>query len=139
MQEVESGLEMYVSSKRMLFPRFYFLSPEEVLTIILSKDNFGYPKYEYIQLLFEGCHHYELQKLSASTNADYPETDESHYSVVSVSNSLGQSLELDQPLHNAALDNSTTSDGFELFLSEFEDKTRLALKSKIIKLVKVIF
>lgn len=39
MEEIQKALDMYLESKRQIFPRFYFLSNDDVLEILGQSQN----------------------------------------------------------------------------------------------------
>lgn len=55
LEHIEKNLDNFLQSKRKLFPRFYFLSNEDLLEIIgQSKD--PNPIIKHIKKIFEGVH-----------------------------------------------------------------------------------
>jgi dynein heavy chain len=51
--EVRKGLESYMEQKRDAFPRFYFLSDDEVLEILAKSDQMDIIQ-QYLKQMFDG-------------------------------------------------------------------------------------
>ena len=90
LERIQKSLENYLESKRQLFPRFYFLSNDDVLQILgQSKD----PKnvQQHFKSMFEG-----IKKLDMF--APDPLTGRRRYESVSMMSPDGETLQFDSPV-----------------------------------------
>lgn len=53
LEKVEKALNGYMESKRDAFPRFYFLSDDEVLEILAKSDDTNIVQ-QYLKTMFDG-------------------------------------------------------------------------------------
>ena len=52
LEEIQQSLENYLETKRTAFPRFYFLSNDELIDILANSNNFGIIQ-QHLKTLFD--------------------------------------------------------------------------------------
>lgn len=110
LDKIQHSLSNYLENKREEFPRFYFLSDDELIEII-SKTKDPYLVTKYLNKCFEGI-----------TNLEFSEND----TVTTIISEEGEKIPLVKPVKIFEPDGSSN---VERWLSDLEEVMRLSLKT----------
>ena len=83
LEEINVGITSYLDQRKVVFPRFFFLSNREILTI-LSETRDPIKVQPYLRNIFEGIHHVEFNDI---------------HSIQAIISSLGERVQLSYAIH----------------------------------------
>ena len=82
LEEINKGISQYLDQRKLVFPRFFFLSNKDILTI-LSETRDPTKVQPYLSNIFEGIHHVEFNEI---------------HSIQAILSPLGERIQLSFPI-----------------------------------------